>query len=255
MGKIHVCQVCCGDCTVIQASSHTYLIDCHSIDLHRSLLPTSKRLRGVFITHQHRDHYSGLRWLKDNGYKIDFLIYSPYMRRHNDYSVTYDEWTEFEQLRDAFVRQGTEIRSPYRQDSFNEPFWPADDVKFWMLAPFQDLARSETRELHDGCLVVKVNAGAEQFLVTGDASDCSLNRIATSTSNYCNGVLRASHHGSLNGADLDFVKGANATYTMISTECGTHDNVPHPTALQRYAAHTKSRVYRTDIDGTIHWSF
>ncbi len=255
MGTAHFCAVGHGDCTVIQANSGTYLVDCHDIHRYSSLLPASKRLRGVFVTHQHRDHYSGLNYLKDYGYAIDFLIYSPYERRYGDNSAPYDEWQEFESLRDYFVRQGTQTRAPYRQDSFNEPWWKAGDVNFWILAPFKDISCSDTRELHDACLVVHVHAGSRRFLITGDASDCSLNRLAHNTTNYCNDLLRASHHGSINGADLDFVKKANAKYTVVSTEAGVFSNVPHPTAMQRYYDNTSEKVFRTDQDESVNAGF
>lgn len=255
MGKAYFCDVGHGDCTVIQANSGTYLMDCHEIHRYSHLLPASKRLRGVFITHQHRDHFSGLNYLKDNGYAIDFLIYSPYERRYGDNSAPYDEWQEFESLRNHFVNRGTKTRTPYRQDSFDKAWWKAGDVNFWMLGPFQDIACAGTRELHDACLVVKVHAGSRKFLITGDASDCSLNRLAKNTTHFCDDILRASHHGSINGADLDFVKGANAAYTVVSTKPGVFPNVPHPTAMQRYRDNTRERVYRTDQDGTINWDF
>lgn len=251
MGKVHFCKVGCADCTVIQAASATYLIDCSGIEDHAHLLPSSKRLRGVFITHQHRDHYGGLNCLKQNGYSIDFLIYSPYARRYNDNSAPYDEWQEFNRLRDHFVSKGTQTRTPYRQDDWSKPWWDAGDIEFRMLAPFKDLATSDTRELHDACLVVHVSAGSRKFLVCGDASDASLNKLARNTSNYCNDVLRCSHHASLNGADLAFVKGASAQYTVISTEPGVYDNVPHPTALKRYNDNTAKKVYRTAINGSV----
>jgi beta-lactamase superfamily II metal-dependent hydrolase len=82
-----------------------------------------------------------------------------------------------------------------------------------------------------------------------------LEYIATHTTNFCNDILRASHHGSINGAQLDFIKKCNADYTVISTESGVHESVPHPTALQRYRDNTKKKVYRTDQDGTLTWTF
>ena len=254
MGKAHCCQVGCADCTVIQATSGTYLIDCYGIENHASLLPSSKQLRGVFVTHQHRDHFGGLNYLKDKDYAIHFLIYSPYERRYGDNSLEYDEWQEFIGLRDHFVKKGTETREPYRDADLTKPFW-SPDVEFRILAPFKDLATSETRELHDACLVVHLAAGSRKFLVCGDASDASLNKLAKNTTNYCNDVLRCSHHASINGADLDFIKGAGTQYTVISTESGVHENVPHPTAIKRYNDNTAKKVYRMDVDGTIYWEF
>ena len=71
----------------------------------------------------------------------------------------------------------------------------------------------------------------------------------------CDDILHASHHGSFEGADLAFIKKCNAGYTVISTEAGVHDNVPHRTALERYRVNTRHRVYRTDQDGSLKWAF
>lgn len=218
-------------------------------------MPSSRHLRGVFITHQHRDHFDGLRYLMDNGYTIDFLVYSPYKRRHGDSSVELEEWNEFEDLRKHFEDKGTGMRTPFRQPEWNAPWWGADEAQFWVLGPFRAIATSETRELHDGCLVVKVHLGKRQCLFTGDASDTLLSKIATETKHICGDILHASHHGSINGADLEFVKKCAAKYTVISTASGVHDNIPHPTALARYKSHTANVVYRTDVDGSLKWTF
>lgn len=252
LNTIHHLSVGCADASIIKTNS-TYLIDTHGIESFSYLLPLNKHLNGVFITHQHRDHYSGLDYLYQNGYKIDWLIYSPYVRRHGDNSVTIDEWNEFNSLRDKFIRKGTQTGAPYRQNSFDKPFWSANGCTFHIIGPEETVATSTTRELHDACLVIKAKVNQRSCLFTGDASDKNLQQIANTTENYCNDILHASHHGSINGACLDFIKKCNAEYTVISTKSGVHSNVPHPTAMQRYRNHTAKKLYRTDTDGTIKW--
>ncbi|HEV8357405.1 MAG TPA: hypothetical protein VGQ17_11635, partial [Gemmatimonadales bacterium] len=127
-------------------------------------------------------------------------------------------------------------------------------ARFWVLGPKKATATSDTREIHDACLVVKAHLGNRSCLFTGDASDSNLQDVA-SISHICDDILHASHHGSLNGADLTFLKACQAHYTVISTESGVYENVPHPTALKRYKDNTKKQVYRTDLDGSMKWTF
>lgn len=244
-----------GDASIITTDTATFLMDCHNIGDHASFLPSTKNLRAVFITHQHADHYSGLRYLKDKGYSIDFLICSPYDRRYGDNSVTLEEWNEFNTLKSYFVNKGTKPYTPYRQESFDKPWWETDGIKFEIIGPHPGVAKCDTREIHDASLVIKAILKNRNCLFAGDASDANLEYIANNTSNYCNDILHASHHASINGAHLEFIKKANAKYTLISTKSGVYENAPHPTALRRYSDHTKYDVRRTDVDGTWEWGF
>ena len=255
MGKLYCLDVGCADASIIVSSNYTLLVDCHNIENHAHLLPASKQIRGVFITHQHYDHYSGLEYLRKKGYSIQFLIYSPYERRIGDTSVTIEEWKEFSSHRDHFESRGTGLRWPHRQESFAEPYWNIDGVRFWMLGPSETIAGSATRELHDACLVFRTDLGQRKCTFTGDASDANLNWIAQSTTHICDDILHASHHGSINGADLEFIKACKAQFTVISTESGVYENVPDSTALSRYQKNSTQCVYRTDRDGTIEWDF
>lgn len=100
-------------------------------------------------------------------------------------SVTKEEWDEFASHRDYFETKGTALRWPYRQDSFAEPYWNIDGLKFWMLGPDASIASSDTRELHDGCLVFRADLGQRMCTFTGDASDANLNWIAHNTTRVC----------------------------------------------------------------------
>lgn len=247
MGRLLCLNVGCADASLIITDATTFLVDCHNIGDYHAYLPANKMLRGVFITHQHSDHYSGLGYLKDEGYGIEYLIYCPYDRRYCDNGVTIQEWNEFNAYRDYFQENGTKLYAPYRQDSWEEPYWSIDGLKFWMLGPEQSTATSQTRELHDACLVFRADMGTRKCTFTGDASDANLADVAM-IDHICDDILHASHHASSQGADLEFIKKCNAQYTLISTASGKYENVPHPTALRRYEENTAHDVRRTDVE-------
>lgn len=255
MGSLHCLNVGCGDASVIKSRGATFLIDCHKIEEHSLLLPTDKIIQGVFITHQHRDHYSGLTFLRDKGYTINYFIYSPYERRWGDDSVTTEEWNEFNDFKEYFRAQGSKLYQPYRQTSFNNPWWNINGIQFEIIGPHPDVAKSDTRVIHDGSLVIKTILNNRRCLFAGDASDANLEYIADNTDNFCNDILHASHHGSIEGAHLEFIKKSNVEYTLISSESDVYENVPHQTALKRYKDNTKHDVRRTDIDGSWKWDF
>jgi len=255
VGQLHNLNVGFGDASVIVTGRATFLMDCHKIEEYAHLLPANKQIRGVFITHQHRDHFSGLGYLMSNKYSIEVLVYSPYERRYGDSSVEYDEWFEFNSYKAYFEGRGTKVYAPYRQQNFDKAFWSVNGVDFWLLGPAYYIAKRPARELHDASLVVHVRMASRRCLFAGDASDTSLEYIAKNTTNICGDVLHASHHGSLEGACLEFVKKSTMDYTVISTKAGVYQNVPHPSALSRYREHTKQKVYRTDVDGSLKWAF
>jgi beta-lactamase superfamily II metal-dependent hydrolase len=255
MGSLHCLQVGCADASIIKADDGaTFLVDCHNISNYSYLLPANKHFTGVFITHQHWDHYSGLDYLRKNKYSIECLIYSPYERRYDDNSVTIEEWNEFNGHRDYFKQQGTKLYAPYRLESFDKPYWEPNGLKFWMLGPKKSTATSPTRELHDACLVFRADLGRRKCCFTGDASDTNLQDVAA-LNHICDDILHASHHASINGAELGFIKRCNAYYTLISTQSGVKEGIPHPMALKRYGDNTRIRVIRTDRDGSWAWEF
>lgn len=254
MGSLLCLDVGCADATVIITDTATFLVDCHNIGEFATFLPRNKKLRGVFITHQHFDHYSGLEYLRDNHYVIEYLVYSPYERRYGDSSVTIEEWREFGAHREYFQQKGTRLYAPYAQEDWARPYWEVDGLKFWMLGPKSVTATSDTRKLHDACLVLRADLGARKCTFAGDASDSNLADVGN-INHICDDILHASHHGSIEGANLEFIKKCSARYTLISTASGKYDNVPHPTALQRYKNNTSGDVRRTDVDGSWKWDF
>ena len=256
MGTLFCLNVGCADTTVIKTDKNDYfMIDCYDYLVFKAYLPADKHIKALFITHQHYDHFKGMEDLIENRYTIDYLIYSPYDRRYGDNSVEYDEWQDFNTFSNHFAKKGTKVYKPYRQDELKEPWWQPSGLKIWMYGPEKGIAKSDTRELHDACLVFGIETKTRTCLFTGDATDINLNYIAHHTKNMCNDILHASHHGSINGADLDFIKKCAAKYTVISTKPGVHDSIPHSTALRRYNDNTSVEVYRTDKNGTLKFNF
>ena len=73
----------------------------------------------LIITHQHYDHFDGIQTLIDNEVTVDELWECPYKRRYGDNSVGYDEWQDYQNLKQKLVNKGTKV---YNQKADNVTF-------------------------------------------------------------------------------------------------------------------------------------
>ena len=253
--KAHFLNVGCADCTIFEIGNDLVVIDCGYRRFSNSVSkPTSiySYLRDVIgntyidlliISHPHHDHYLGMEELIGKITVAEFWG-SPYKRRYDDNSLANEEWQEYCNLKEKLVPDSNK-RFTCTKDS-RKTF---SNCEFVVLGPRNDVNTIETRECHDACLVIWVNSPANHFIICGDASDSQLDQIRTDWNLSSCTILRASHHGSMNGANLEFITTASPRDSIISTQSGIFDNVPHNTALQRYRNNSEN-VFRTHINGT-----
>ncbi len=247
--KYHFLNVGCNDCSILHLGDKVIMVDCHQGNADNgednilNYLP-AKKIDLLILTHQHYDHFDGIQTLLDNDIQVVEIWESCYERRRNDNSVKYDEWNDYQKLKTAL---GAKVYQPTKS---TENFSIVGGAGIQIYNPPQNVNDNETRELHDACLVFTIRKGNMTVTFTGDASDTALQFVIDNFEIKEKYILHASHHGSINGANLEFIKTIKPEYTIISTKSGVYENVPHPTALQRYKSHTKQFVRRTDIDGT-----
>lgn len=247
--KYYFLKVGCADCTVMHLSGKVVMVDCrqgNTLNGEEDILDyiPKKKVDVLIITHQHYDHFDGMRALIDNDIEVGEIWESNYSRRYNDQSVEYDEWQSYQNLRDKL---GAKIYHPTRS---TDDYDKIGGASFQILSPKKNINDYDTREIHDASLVFTVRKGSMDIIFAGDASDWALEEVTNHFDLKSRHILHASHHGSINGAYLGFIKKISPNYTIVSTKSGVHDNVPHATALQRYRNHTKKAVRRTDVDGT-----
>ena len=247
--KYYFLKVGCADCTVMHLGSKVVMVDCHQGNPNNGeeniidYIP-NKKIDILILTHQHYDHFDGIKTLIDNNIEVVKVWESNYKRRYGDNSVEYDEWQDYQRL---VAKLNAKVYRPTRSTDI---FDTVGGATFQFLGPKKNINDKETRELHDASLVFIMRKGNMSVVFTGDASDWALGEVVDYFDLKKEHVLHASHHGSINGAHLEFIKKINPNYTIISTKSGVHENVPHPTALQRYRNYTRKAVIRTDVDGT-----
>lgn len=243
-------KVGCADTTILCLGSKIIMIDTYQSD-DSDKEDIVKRLPGkkvdlLIITHQHYDHFLELEYLLEKDIDIAEIWGCPYSRRHGDLSVEYDEWNKYKSLIEKAKNKGASYYKLYRSDKT----YTRGGATFQILNPATTINSRDGRELHDASLVIHISKGNDTLLFCGDASDSALDEVMSFCELEKVHILHASHHGSLNGANLAFIKKVSPDYTIISTESGVYENVPHSTALARYREHTKKAVRRTDTDGS-----
>lgn len=247
--KYFFLKVGCADCTVMHLGSKVVMVDCRQgnpSDGEEDILDyiPNDRVDVLILTHAHYDHFDGIQVLHDNGVDVGEVWESNYERRYGDSSVEYEEWKEYQRL------VGKLGATKYHPTRSTETYDTVGGAKFQFYNPPKSINTRDTREIHDASLVFTVRKSSMTATFTGDASDSALEEVTDFFDLKKKHVLHASHHGSINGAHLEFIKAINPNYSIISTKSGVHSNVPHPTALQRYRNHSRRAVRRTDTDGT-----
>ena len=247
--KYYFLKVGCADCTVMHLGTKVVMVDCHqgnSDNEEADILEyiPNNHIDILILTHQHYDHFDGIQVLIDNDINVSEIWESNYKRRYGDNSVGLDEWNDYQNL---LSKLDAKIFHPTRS---TKSFDTVGGAKLQFYNPKKNINEKDTRELHDASLVFTVRKGTMSVTFAGDASDWALEEVTDYFSLKKKRILHASHHGSINGAYLDFIKTINPNYSIISTKSGVHDNIPHPTALQRYKSYSRKAVRRTDVDGT-----
>jgi len=251
--KVHFLNVGCADCTIFEIDDYIVVIDCgyrrvtNGISKPTSIYNYIKNVIGktyinlLIISHPHHDHYIGMEELIGR-VRVDEFWGTPYLRRYDDSSLSSDEWNHYCHLKSRLVSKKIFTCTKGVEKTIGV-------CTFVVLGPRKDVNANQTRECHDANLVIWVSSPANNFLICGDASDYELEQVRIDWNLTSCSVLRASHHGSINGADLAFIKAVSPRDTIISTQSGIFKNVPSNTALHRYKNYSEN-VFRTDIVGT-----
>ncbi len=253
--KAHFLNVGCADCTIFEMGNDVVVIDCgyrrfnNGASKPTNIASYLKNYIGktyidlLIITHPHHDHYLGMEDLI-GGFTVAEFWGSPYERRYGDNSLSIDDWNEYNNLKGRLI-----------PDS-NKKFTCTKGVRktfsgceFVVLGPRNTINSDDTRECHDGSLVIWVSTPSNKFIICGDASNSELDQVKSDWKLSGCDVLRCSHHGSDNGANLEFIKTISPRDAIISTGSGVFSNLPSNTALQRYRSNS-TNVFRTDVDGT-----
>nr|WP_254505606.1 DNA internalization-related competence protein ComEC/Rec2 [Bacillus altitudinis] len=122
--------------------------------------------------------------------------------------------------------------------------------KFDVLHPARDQVTSKNND----SLVLTFTLGGKRFMLTGDLEQEGERDIIQAYPKLRADVLKVGHHGSKGSTSEKWLQRLNPSYALISAGERNRYQHPHQEVLKKLNDH-QTRVYRTDIDGSVTYEF
>ncbi|MFZ2497407.1 lamin tail domain-containing protein [Methanosarcina sp.] len=181
-------------------------------------------------THPHSDHIGGMADVLNN-FKVEHFVDSGYPHTTQTYE---NMLTTIDQKNIPF-----EVAQAGQTIDFD----PAIDIE--VLNP----GKTYSDDLNENSVVLKVTYGETSFLLMGDAGLEAENDIMKAGYDVDTDILKVGHHASRSGSGTSFISAVSPSVSIIEVGTGNDYGHPHAEILKRLQK--ASKVYRTDMDGTI----
>ncbi|MEQ8822195.1 MAG: DNA internalization-related competence protein ComEC/Rec2 [Sumerlaeia bacterium] len=230
-----------GDAILLQASSgETMLVDAgppRGPDLARELAELGvRRLDVLVLTHADADHIGGAEELL-MAFPVDRVVVGSGLAET-------ETWL-------GLNRVFAYLEKPVLQAQRGTAFTLGNEVRVRVLHPIPEFTEAGD-DRNDASIVLRVEAGAVAFLLTGDAeAEAEREMLAALDPGdlHCD-VLKAGHHGSDSSSSMPFLMACQPRWAVIS--CGRQNRYGHPhMAVLARMAEVNAAVLRTDKDGSI----
>ncbi|OZA27376.1 MAG: DNA internalization-related competence protein ComEC/Rec2 [Hydrogenophilales bacterium 17-61-9] len=132
--------------------------------------------------------------------------------------------------------------------------WQWDGIRFEILNPPAKAYTESRRRDNDFSCVLKVSAGKQSLLITGDAERRGELELMESGADLSATVLVAGHHGSRTSSLAEFVEQVRPDRVVFNVGYRNRFNHPHPQVVARYRE-ANARVLRSDTSGLIQLMF
>lgn len=230
-----------GDAILIQTPQQNILIDggpdkniVRKLDQYIPL--TKRHIDLMVLTHPDGDHLIGLvevlrRWAVNAVAESGIKSFSP-------------AYIEFSSLIESKKIERHIINAPqrmiFKNDLFFDFLWPS----------LEELTDDSEGDCNFLSLVLMLNYGDNNFLLTGDATQETEEELISQNLNLKANVLKVGHHGSKYSSGMDFLKEIDPEYAIISV--GENNNFGHPSLrVLDNLKKIQAEVLRTDQKGDI----
>ena len=232
---VHFIDVGQGDSILLEYDGKTMLVDAGERDQGTvvSAYLHDQSISGidyVVATHPHSDHIGGMDEVL-NSFQVGQFIDSGFPHTSKTYENMLTTINE-KDIPFKVVEKGKEIE-----------FDPAVDIE--VLNPESEYSE----ELNENSVVLKVSYGEVSFLLMGDAGLETEEKLMSTGYDLDSDILKVGHHASRSGSGENFISAVSPDVSIIEVGAGNDYGHPHAEILDRLQK--ASKVYRTDLDGSI----
>jgi len=232
---VHFIDVGQGDSILLEYNGKTMLVDAGERDQGSVVTAylqdqSVSSIDYVVATHPHSDHIGGMGEVL-NSFQVGYFIDSGFPHTSKTYENMLTTINE-KDIPFEVAEKGEEIE-----------FDPAVDIEvFNPESEYSD-------ELNENSVVLKVSYGEVSFLLMGDAGLETEEKLMSAGSDLDSDILKVGHHASRSGSGEAFISSVSPDVSIIEVGAGNDYGHPHAEILERLQK--ASKVYRTDLDGSI----
>ena len=189
----------------------------------------------VFLTHRHADHLGGLRAVVDQHGTRMFLD-APYPHEIQEY-----EW---------LLTLLDKKHVPVRQAERGRTIDLGGGARLTLLGPPEPPIANTRSDVNANSVVSRIDFGKVGILFAADAEAQTERGLLDSQANLRAAILKVPHHGSRYSSTPRFLEAVQPLIAVVSVGAGNEYHHPDAQTLGRLAR-MGTRVFRTDLDGTI----
>jgi|SRR6056297_887589 len=230
--SIYFLDVGQGDSEFINISGVDILIDGGPVgggvmhELSKAMSPFDRYIDLIIMTHPQADHFGGLIDVFKR-YKVGAFMYNG---EKGDSSALKD-------LEKAISDNGSKIIKLQAGDRIKYK-----NSVFTVLSP-----NKKINDLNEASLVLKLQTNGTQTLFTGDIGEKIEELIKNKVGDIH--ILKVAHHGSKYSSSASFLNAVDPEVSVIEVGGNSYGH-PHNEVINKLRK-INSRVYRTDLDGTV----